>query len=196
MQLTDSPRQAGFTLIEMSIVLIIIGLIIGGILKASDVLKQAHAKDLIQAVQDAQSAALSFKSKYGYLPGDLPNGGASIPGIGACVGGGNGLIDTAAKRTCARDELIASGMLRGQVGSPIVVEGATITFSNAAGAGIALPTTWQNVVVISTLTCESAYQLDQALDDGNTATGNFRTGVACAGANPAIAVPVAAFRLN
>ena len=189
-------KVRGFTIVEMSIVLIIIGLILGGILKSTDVIKNARAKDLIQAVQDAQAAALSFKSKYGYLPGDLPNGGTAIPGIGACNGNGNGRLNTAGKRNCARDELIGSGMLRGQVGSPILVEGATITFSNAAGAGFALPANWQNVVVISNLNCETAYQIDQALDDGNTATGNFRTSAACPGANPNTPVPTAAFRIN
>jgi prepilin-type N-terminal cleavage/methylation domain-containing protein len=191
--------QRGFTLVEMSIVLVIIGLILGGLLSQSALIGVAQSKDLIAAVQDMQGAALSFRSKYGFLPGDFPNATKSISGMvaPACTtdGNGNGLVD-AAEVQCATDELILAGFIRGQLGTPLFVEGSTISISSAAGAGGFVPATWNNVILISSLNCDLAIQIDRAVDDGNTSTGNFVTSSACAGQNPSTPVASAALKLN
>lgn len=92
------PR-AGFTLIEMSTVLVIIGLIVGGILTGQDLIRLAQRKSQIKQLQDYQTAFNTFQTKYGCIPGDCINAtsffGTTDPsGNTVNNGNGNGLIDT------------------------------------------------------------------------------------------------------
>lgn len=66
------PACRGFTLIELSVVLVIIGLIIGGILVGRVLIKSAEINSLISQKQEYETAVNTFKLKYGYLPGDMP----------------------------------------------------------------------------------------------------------------------------
>lgn len=63
-------RYAAFTLIELSIVLVIIGLIVGGVLVGRDMYEIAQARALMQQMQDIQVAVNTFRLKYSCLPGD------------------------------------------------------------------------------------------------------------------------------
>jgi prepilin-type N-terminal cleavage/methylation domain-containing protein len=90
----------GFTLIELSIVLVIIGLIIGGILVGQELVGQAATRATLAQIQKFNTAANTFVTKYGYLPGDLPVTPAAQFGFSgmSCNGGqgardGNGLLD-------------------------------------------------------------------------------------------------------
>ncbi len=62
--------QQGFTLIEMSIVLVIIGLIIGGIVKGQEVVAGARMKSQVAQVDAIKGAVFTFQDKYQFLPGD------------------------------------------------------------------------------------------------------------------------------
>lgn len=91
---------AGFTLIELSIVLVIIGLIVGGILVGQQLIKTAALNSILSQKQQFVTAANTFRNKYGYLPGDLPNNKSSQFGFFTFTGAaanfsiyGNGLID-------------------------------------------------------------------------------------------------------
>lgn len=64
-------KRRGFTLIELSIVLVIIGLIIGGILVGRDLIAAAHTLKIIKTVQDLDAATQTFKAKYNALPGQV-----------------------------------------------------------------------------------------------------------------------------
>lgn len=76
--------RTGFTLIEISIVLVIIGLIVGGILTGSDLIKQSQIRATISQIASYNSAAYTFKTKYSnYLPGDIPEPAASGFGFSA-----------------------------------------------------------------------------------------------------------------
>jgi prepilin-type N-terminal cleavage/methylation domain-containing protein len=66
------PKNQGFTLIELSIALIIIGLIVGGILVGQDMINAAATRAQIAQIEKYQTAANTFYTKYGYLPGDIP----------------------------------------------------------------------------------------------------------------------------
>lgn len=200
----NARRQGGFTLVEISIVLVIIGLLLGGILNARSVLRNAHNKDIIKAVSDIATASQQFRDRYGAWPGDLIGAVAAIPSLSAtCVGNGDGVINAGVESACATEELIRSSMLRGDAVSPIKLNGeVTVTLTNrttaAALAGLAtLPANWINVVRIQNIDCDIAIQIDRTIDDGNITTGNFRTGTPiCTGQDENIKVANAVLRIN
>ncbi len=65
--------RAGFTLIELSIVLVVIGLIVGGVLVGKDLIKAAQVRAQVSQLQRFDTAVTTFRLKYGYLPGDISN---------------------------------------------------------------------------------------------------------------------------
>lgn len=90
--------QAAFTLIELSIVLVIIGLVIGGVLFGQTLINAAKLKNQIAQLDSYAMATNAFRLKYNYLPGDLPAADASNLGFinrtgNAGSGDGNGLIE-------------------------------------------------------------------------------------------------------
>jgi prepilin-type N-terminal cleavage/methylation domain-containing protein len=66
-------RQEGFTLIELSMVLVIIGLIVGGVLTGRDLIRQSEILSIQTDVQKFQTAVSTFQGKYNALPGDMNN---------------------------------------------------------------------------------------------------------------------------
>lgn len=78
--MSASPRH-GFTLIELSIVLVIIGLIVGGVLVGRDLIQSSEIRAQIKQIEEFKTAVNTFKTKYGYLPGDMPPTQASQLGF-------------------------------------------------------------------------------------------------------------------
>ena len=92
-------KRAGFTLIELSIVLVIIGLIVGGVLVGQDLIKSAEIKSQISQIKKYNVAVNTFVGKYGYLPGDMPNPyagkfGFQTRGQYRGEGDGNGILES------------------------------------------------------------------------------------------------------
>jgi prepilin-type N-terminal cleavage/methylation domain-containing protein len=99
-------REGGFTLIELSIVLVIIGLLVGGVLVGQDLIKAAEVRAQITQIEKFNTAANTFYGKYGYLPGDIPPEAAAQFGFvtreGNCAGhgDGNGLVEGILDNNC------------------------------------------------------------------------------------------------
>ena len=69
----SAPSRHGFTLIELSLVVVIIGLIVGGVLVGRDLINAAAIRSQISQLEGFDMAVSVFKQKYGALPGDIRN---------------------------------------------------------------------------------------------------------------------------
>lgn len=65
--------QSAFTLIELAIVLVIIGLLVGGILSGRELIKSAQVRATVAQINAYATAANTFRNKYNCVPGDCPN---------------------------------------------------------------------------------------------------------------------------
>jgi prepilin-type N-terminal cleavage/methylation domain-containing protein len=91
--------QTGFTLVEIAIVLVIIGLLLGGILKGQEMITQARIKNVVNDFNGITAAYFAYQDRYKAVPGDDNNAATrwadpNPPG-GALNGSGNGAIDAA-----------------------------------------------------------------------------------------------------
>ena len=99
-------KQTGFTLIEIAIVLVIIGLLLGGILKGQELITGAKVRNLISQVDGVKAAFFGFQDRYRAYPGDYTQASVNIPNVGGSAtpdptfnGNGNGRIEPTAATT-------------------------------------------------------------------------------------------------
>lgn len=96
----SKTNQSGFTLVELAIALMIIGLLIGGVLKGIELVENARVTQVMRNVKAYETAMTSFQSIYSALPGDINRPGDRIPNCTAdpcqVSGNGNGIINDAA----------------------------------------------------------------------------------------------------
>ncbi|WP_152053047.1 prepilin-type N-terminal cleavage/methylation domain-containing protein [Tautonia marina] len=99
-------RRRGFTLIELSIVLVVVALVVGGIVAGREIIANADARRMLSLRDQVVSAIMVFRNKYNCLPGDCdtatrfwpadascPNTTANlVPKTATCNGDGDGLI--------------------------------------------------------------------------------------------------------
>lgn len=95
---SGSEERQGFTLIELSIVLVIIGLIVGGVLVGQDLIRAAEIRATVGQIEKYNSAVNTFRTKYNGIPGDLSAANATAFGFLTRAGSqgrgdSNGLID-------------------------------------------------------------------------------------------------------
>ncbi|MFO1243230.1 MAG: prepilin-type N-terminal cleavage/methylation domain-containing protein [Rickettsiales bacterium] len=141
-------HQDGFTLVELSIVLVIIGLIVGGILVGQDMIKAATVRSQMTQIDSFNSAANTFRDKYRYYPGDVASTVATQYGLIAAaartgansLGDGDGLIEgsaTAANVADLANEVLLFWSDLNQVG--MIAGGfydSTRTTTNVGGTAI------------------------------------------------------------
>lgn len=177
--------QSGFTLVEIAIVLVIIGLLLGGVLKGQELIENAKIKNLKNDYQGIAAAVYGYKDRYNATPGDDSAAPARWTGAPAVVGtSGNGNIDGGFTAACALastaencamfDHLRRAGLIAGNVNSA--------NPRNAYGGVIAVHT--QGVVLggaqsglnvcMGSLPAKAAEAIDAAFDDGNPSTGAVR----------------------
>lgn len=99
-------EKQGFSLVELSIVLVILGLLTGGILTGQNLIRAAELRSVTTEIQTYQTAVMTFRDEYFYLPGDMPNAtdfwGAAASGSACkttastgtetCNGDGDGIL--------------------------------------------------------------------------------------------------------
>lgn len=172
----DLKNQKGFTLVELAIVLVIIGLLIGGILKGRAMIKNAKIKRVKADVDSIVAAVYNYQDKYGYLPGDDPNNRRNDLGANGCTGGdADGLFDSN-EGACAWQELIGAGFISGD---PSIHNESKVAKTNPFGGrylfryGTAQGKTG-NYLFIDNLPADVAEALDQKYDDGKYNSGDIR----------------------
>ncbi len=102
--------QAGFTLVEIAIVMVIIGLLIGGVLKGQAMIQNAKVKRVVKQADEFRAVIMAFYDKYGVYPGDENN--ANIPPGDTANGDGDGLMENAERFDLFTD-LVEAGLISG-----------------------------------------------------------------------------------
>jgi prepilin-type N-terminal cleavage/methylation domain-containing protein len=139
--------ESGFTLIELSIVLVIIGLIVSGVLVGQDLIRAAGIRATVAQVEKFNSAINTFRVRFGEIPGDMLYSTASSFGFptlartGASgLGDGNGLLEGGATGSTAMagENLLFWADLSTQSGSldSQLIQGKYVGDSGTAVAGV------------------------------------------------------------
>jgi prepilin-type N-terminal cleavage/methylation domain-containing protein len=166
-------RQAGFTLVEIAIVMVIIGLLIGGILKGQAMVQNAKVKRVVKQADEIRAAVMAFYDKYGVYPGD-ENLAAIPPGTDA-EGDGDGMIEQAGNeiyevyRDLQLAELI-SGNYNGTSDLPKHAFGSNMDLIWVdPGPGEA-----KHYFRFYNLPAEVCLEIDMKYDDGDRNTGSIQ----------------------
>lgn len=114
-------HQSGFTLVEIAIVLVIIGLLLGGIIQGQQLINSARVKNLAETNSGVQAAYFGFIDRYRQVPGDMPQAlAANAIGVPITGGGnGNGRLDNVAganvydENNAAWEHLSKAGFIQG-----------------------------------------------------------------------------------
>lgn len=188
-------RQTGFTLVEIAIVLIIVGLLLGGVMKGQDLIDNARVKSLTSDFRNVPIYLAAYQDKFKAVPGD-------DAGVDAHLGGklcatsckatsaeqvqGNGIIEGDWNSTTKTDESFRfwqhvrlAGLAAGptDVNSPDYLPRNTVGGALGITAGSTSPiATLKGVQVVCSrgILGKFAKQIDIALDDGDTATGTVQ----------------------
>ncbi|MFN3750350.1 MAG: type II secretion system protein [Thiobacillus sp.] len=194
-------RQSGFTLIEIAIVLVIIGLLLGGILKGQELINSARVKNLAADFRNVPVFIYGYQDKFKALPGDDPAATAHV-GTSATNGNGNGVIegswDDSATPTPTEAVLFWQHVrMAGLAPGPTSTSATDFQPRNASGGVIGIQSgapftgmTGSYFICSGSILGRFAKQLDIQLDDGNTATGSLMVGTAT-GAAPTATASVA-----
>lgn len=99
--------QKGFTLIEIAIVLVIIGLLLGGVLKGQELVNTARVRSLNNTVDGITAAWFSFQDRYRAFPGDYSQATTNLASGTATVadGDGGGIVGQDGAGAADNDEL-------------------------------------------------------------------------------------------
>lgn len=199
--------QSGFTLVEIAIVLVIIGLLLGGVLKGQELIENGRVKNAASDLNGVSAAYNSYMDRYRRLPGDdgplatLTGRGGSWTTTGIVAGDNNGvLVITAAQTFTGGGESVAffqhvraAGFITGNPGDagvnalPINAWGGRLGVTNAAVQGRPAA---RLLACLGSVPGKAAAALDVQLDDGRPDNGTLRATLGTNNVAPGAAVTV------
>ncbi len=183
-------QQQGFTLIEIAIVLVIIGLLLGGVLKGQELITSARVRNLISTQDGIKAAYFGFLDRYRALPGDYSGAVGNINGVvagnpcGGGIGNGNGRIEAGSESILAWEHISKAGFINGTYNCLLAEDNTTtpvnpygvrmrLIYDGAygiAGAGAAR----HNLKTGPQIPVEIITEVDRKIDDGAPYTGSFQ----------------------
>jgi len=192
-------NQSGFTLIEIAIVLVIIGLLLGGVLKGQELINSAKVKNLAGDFKNIPVFIYGYQDKFKALPGDDRSVDTHLSSLNPnCAGGtcpvppanttvGNGVIEGLWKPAAATDESAVfwqhvrlAGLAPGS--TTVALTGDYIP-KNAVGGDIGITSAANSpilnlrgsfVICSNGIAGKFAKQLDTTMDDGVSNTGSMQ----------------------
>ncbi len=197
----NSCGQRGFTLVEIAVVLVIIGLLLGAVLKGQELIENSRVKNAVNEINSVKAAAYGYLDRYKSLPGDdgpignLTARGSNWTGItaagnrdGAVGAGANPFAAPTGEHLGFWQHLRAAGFLTGSAADT----GLAALPKNAFGGqtGLASLTTQlgnfnSRAVCMSQVPGKAATALDNQLDDGRPNGGTVRSTQQAGAANTA-----------
>jgi prepilin-type N-terminal cleavage/methylation domain-containing protein len=214
---TQRKHQQGFTLIEIAIVLVIIGLLLGGVLKGQELVYNQKVKSTYDAYRQYTAAMYGYQDRYKAIPGDDANVGtrgfAPVGGVAIVPGTGDGIINGGGASTCAAvagaapGVGIAPGSEACQANYHLRLSGflagtGTVATTHPFGGSVVLMSpslaiatlTGPTSVCWTALPNKAVQQIDQSYDDGAATTGSMQgsgnySSVAALAAPNAVASP-------
>ena len=190
--------QSGFTLVEIAIVLVIIGLLLGGILKGQEMITQAKIKNVVADFSGISAAYYGYQDRYRAIPGDDPNADTRWSGATVSTGAekGNGRISGKYNSSTDTDEsrmwwdhLRRAGFVAGsgytQPFNAVTGQiGVQTGNANSTTPGTVLGGFGGLIVCSAGLPDKIAIAVDTQMDDGVIGTGTVRGQLHTAGPNP------------
>ena len=177
-------RAGGFTLTEMAVVLVIIGLIIGGVLKGQEMITSAKVSKVENDFKGISSAILAYQDRYGVLPGDDPAASTRFPGNWSAAdnGNGNGVIAGTWNSTNNTQEsrkiwkhLRGAGFLKGPVDASLAAyQQPSHAFGGLIGFEQGLYNLSGHVVVFGALKGNVTQIIEARADDGIPSAGSVQ----------------------
>lgn len=191
-------RESGFTLIELAIVLVIIGLLLGGVLKGQELINSAKAKNMANDFKNIQIQIYSYQDKFRALPGDDKAASTNLGVDAATNGNGDGVVGGAWNMDSGEAfnlwlHLRKAGLATGSTNTA----DANFTPKNTGGGRIGVQSNPNNTIAGlsgSYAICSEgilgkfAKQLDASLDDGDVATGNLMSAASVNGTTAAVPI--------
>lgn len=174
-----TQSRKAFTMVELAIVLVIIGLIMGAVLKGQELINNAKQKRLYSLKQEVSAAIMTYYDKYSAYPGDDPQAQSHLSNTDTTNGNGNGLIDGGFIYNC-EDNKKESCALWEHVRLAGILSGSGVTNPrNPYGGAVSVAygnihNKYGNWIGFDNLPEEVAKSIDEKYDDGKYDTGSIR----------------------